>query len=136
MRCFKYLYIHIQINKTNDDRIVSLKGVLPFLPLAKHRCWVFGKKCKKVGVFLSISTCGVQLAIFCSPLPKLHLLNCHNFVKFTVIKPNCQKFSGCVFASGKSAMYPPKSIPLKKYEHQWDITDVLWSFLSPHSAYS
>ena len=30
----------------------------------------------------------------------------HNFVKFTVIKPNCQKHSGCVFASGKNAMYP------------------------------
>ena len=29
-----------------------------------------------------------------------------NFVKFTVIKPNCQKHSGCVFASGKNAMYP------------------------------
>ena len=30
----------------------------------------------------------------------------NNFVKFTVIKPNCQKHSGCVFASGKNAMYP------------------------------
>ena len=30
----------------------------------------------------------------------------HNFVKFTVIKPNCQKHSGCVYASGKNAMYP------------------------------
>ncbi len=33
----------------------------------------------------------------------------HNFVKFTIIKPNCQKHSGCVFASGKNAMYPQKS---------------------------
>ena len=30
----------------------------------------------------------------------------HNFVQFTVKKPNCQKLSGCVFASGKNAMYP------------------------------
>ncbi len=30
----------------------------------------------------------------------------NNFVKFTVRKPNCQKHSGCVFASGKRAMYP------------------------------
>ena len=30
----------------------------------------------------------------------------HNFVKFTVIKPHCQKNSHCVFASGKNAMYP------------------------------
>ena len=30
----------------------------------------------------------------------------HNFVKFTVIKPNCPKHSGCVFASGKNSMYP------------------------------
>ncbi len=30
----------------------------------------------------------------------------HNFVKFIDIKPNCQKHSGCVFASGKNAMYP------------------------------
>ncbi len=29
----------------------------------------------------------------------------HNFVKFTVIKPNCEKHSGCVFDSGKNAMY-------------------------------
>ncbi len=29
-----------------------------------------------------------------------------HFVKFTVIKSNCQKQSGCVFASGKNAMYP------------------------------
>ncbi len=30
----------------------------------------------------------------------------HNFVKFTVIKLNCQNHSGCVFASGKNTMYP------------------------------
>ncbi len=30
----------------------------------------------------------------------------HNFVKFTVIKSNCQKHSGCIFASGKNVMYP------------------------------
>ena len=30
----------------------------------------------------------------------------HNFVKFTVIKPNCQKHSRYVFASGKNTMYP------------------------------
>ncbi len=30
----------------------------------------------------------------------------HNFVKFTVLKPNCQKHSGYIFASGKNAMYP------------------------------
>ncbi len=29
----------------------------------------------------------------------------HNFVKFAVIKPSCQKHSGCVFASDKNAMY-------------------------------
>ena len=34
----------------------------------------------------------------------------HNFVKFTVIKPNLQKQSGCVFASGKNAMYPFVSV--------------------------
>ena len=33
-------------------------------------------------------------------------LGSDNVVKFTVIKPNCQKHSGCVFASGKNAMYP------------------------------
>ena len=32
-------------------------------------------------------------------------LGSHNFVKFTVIKPNFQKHSGRVFASGKNAMY-------------------------------
>ena len=32
----------------------------------------------------------------------------HKFVKFTVKKPNCQKHSECVFASGKNAMYPLK----------------------------
>ncbi len=31
----------------------------------------------------------------------------HNFVKFTVIKQKItKKNSGCVFASGKNAMYP------------------------------
>ncbi len=30
----------------------------------------------------------------------------HNFVKFSVIKPNCQKQSGFFYASGKNAMYP------------------------------
>ena len=33
-------------------------------------------------------------------------LGSHNFVKFTVKKLNCQKHSGCAFASGKNAMYP------------------------------
>ncbi len=28
-------------------------------------------------------------------------LGSHKSVKFTVIKPNCQKHSGCVFANGK-----------------------------------
>ena len=68
------------------------------------------------------------MTIFYSPLAKLHLLHCqnhsslsfshlwhktvnmtvcsYNFVKFTVIKPNCQKHSEYVFASGKNAMYP------------------------------
>ena len=59
------------------------------------------KSVKKVGVFLSISIWGVLLAILYSPLAKLH-----NYYKFTVNKPNCQKHSGCVFASGKNAMYP------------------------------
>ena len=39
----------------------------------------------------------------------------NNFVKFTVIKPNCQKHSGCVFAIGKNAMYPNIKIMLDKY---------------------
>ena len=30
----------------------------------------------------------------------------HNFVKLTDIKPNYQKHSGFVFASGKNTMYP------------------------------
>ncbi len=37
-------------------------------------------------------------------------VGCQNFVKFTVIKLNCQKHSGRVFASGKDAMYPIKSL--------------------------
>jgi len=79
-----------------------------------------------VGVFLLISIRGVQLAIFFPPLAKLHLLHktvnmtagIHNFVKFKVIKANCQKHSGCVFASGKNAMFPYNLLWLPLY---WDI---------------
>ncbi len=47
----------------------------------------------------------------------------HNFAKFTVMKPNCQNYSGCVFASGKNALYPcdrqidrqtDKTVPINK----------------------
>ena len=47
----------------------------------------------------------------------------HNFVKFTVIKPNCQKHSVCVFASDKNTMYPCA-------RHQWT-----WFFVSSDLVY-
>ena len=42
-------------------------------------------------------------------------LGSHNFVKFTVIKLNCQKHSGFVFAAGKNAMYPFRMLNIGKY---------------------
>ncbi len=109
----------------NGQQII---GVLPFLPLAKTQPLCFWQKCKKVGVFLSIS-------IFVNIVYnwQYFFLHWQNYTYYTVIitvnchfhtyeiQYDCQIHSFLskihlvyVFASCKNAMYR-NNYPLKNY---------------------
>jgi len=56
------------------------------------------------------------------------IVGSHNFVKFTVIELNCQKHSGCVFASGENVMYPYKYIYSTKASEKEMLQKILYSY--------